>query len=204
MMKRKKKCFCGMLVSALLATAMAVPAYAGHWDNTELGTVYIYDDGSGSYSHGFGTQKIDGREYFFGYNGELLKDTYLPDGRYAGADGAIVAGVTRQIGSDVRPYHAQYKQTTEWGNCYVTFWWYDEGGYSSDYRDDVGASGIMEYASDEEAFRYIIPLGNGCFALYGTDEWGGNSYTYMTVDYNGTNVDIQGGGYPYVYDIPLM
>lgn len=195
------------ITTIVLSVAMAIPVYAGYWEETERGTMYRYDNGTTSDINYISVQPLDDdKEYFFDYHGTLLKNQWTFNGKYAGEDGAIKPGVTRKIDPDARPLHAQYKRVDDNGNEYrISFEYYDEMGLPSDWRDTFGGIGIMAYHFDDrdDVRRYIIHLGDGSFALGWLRETGEPDLEYMSISEDSSTVYIQDGRFPYTYEAPL-
>lgn len=82
------------------------------WKETETG--WWYDNGDGTYPVNQ-WKEIDGKQYYFGEDGYMLKDCYSPDGYLLGLDGAWIEGSPQMADED---FYETYK--SELINLYTT------------------------------------------------------------------------------------
>ncbi len=111
-MKRQiKRQIAGCLAVLMMASAGAFPAMADEWDRSEDGKHWMYFDYSGEplmdewievngktyyldakgyMKTGWVTNQGEGTRHYMGEDGAMLTNTFTPDNRYVGPDGAIV------------------------------------------------------------------------------------------------------------------
>ena len=78
-----------LLATLLLTISTAtISAFAGEWKQEADGR-WWYENDDKSYPQNTWAS-IDGKDYYFDAEGYMLHDTYAPDGRYLGSDGAAV------------------------------------------------------------------------------------------------------------------
>jgi len=88
-----------LVLAAVMAISMAMPAFAGtgSWQKDSQGWWYLLDDGH-YYSHGWFW--IDGMCYFFDRNGYCLMNTTTDDGYTVNEQGQWILGGKIQYQSD--------------------------------------------------------------------------------------------------------
>lgn len=157
-----KKKFMTAALTAAMAMAMGITAFAGEWHDTDAGWWWSDDDGSYPVSE---WRWLDGNGdgiyecYYFGSDGYMLSDTTTPDGYTVNQDGAwtVDGGVQLQYEGQADADESDEE---------------DEDYYYSIY-DRVGT-----YASEDGDYLEInISSGDSLAALY-YDEDGDFKYIY--------------------------
>lgn len=109
-----------MILAGVLSAALAMPAFAGQWQQNETGWWYQNDDGTYPNS---GWQWIDGKCYYFTPEGYCLTGTTTPDGYTVDASGAWTVNGTVQTQQPSGPAGSQVveqKSAIALGNLEVT------------------------------------------------------------------------------------
>jgi len=80
-----------------MSLSMSLLSYAGEWKNDNIGKWYQNDDGT----YPANTWKeINGKSYYFNDKGYMLSNTTTPDGKWVGADGAVLEQSVNSVITD--------------------------------------------------------------------------------------------------------
>lgn len=134
-------------ITAALAIALALPAYAAEWK--QQGSTWQYQNDDGSMATGW--QWINGKSYYFDAAGNMLASTTTPDGYQVNENGEwVVNGVVQTQqggtaaqggGTSSRKFTSLPEMSAEgyWKdkNNLTWTWWGESDGYSSSDGESV-------------------------------------------------------------------
>ena len=188
----KKRLFLAVIFWGLL---MPITAYAGQWEQGDSGQ-WHYQKDNGQYAQGE-WENIDGKDYYFTLNREMLVNNYTPDGYWVGGNGVWDQSAgQRQV--DAYPAWAMYVNENEIEAVSYSFYYYD------DYSDGISIAEVVWQHSSSYAGRstlsYLLKdLGNGTFILL--FESGGKLYydSYIAVTSDGQYLGVSSCGSTEVY-----
>jgi len=188
----KKRLFLAVILGALL---MPITANAGQWEQGDFGKQYYQKD-NGQYAQGE-WENIEGKDYYFTLNCEMLANNYTPDGYWVDGNGVWDQSVgQRQV--DAYPAWAMYVNENENEIVSYSFYYYD------DYSDGISIAEVQWLHSSlyygNTYLSYLLKdLGNGTFILLSQN--GDKLYydSYITVTPDGQYLLVSSCGSTEVY-----
>lgn len=212
-MRKTAKKLSALLISGVMALTMAVPSFAGTWQQDSVGWWYQNDDGSYPVSTWY--QDTDGSWYFMNEQGYMISNCYrLIDGSYYafGKDGRWTGVMFSDIYSGVwngsnysnewSGFHlnvpegysvlsAAQADTIEQSQSLVEFVVHTPDGTGSGIELEYADAYDME-AGAETSVEYVISMQSMILALQGytiegitTVNMGGKEYMKLTADGGG-------------------